>query len=298
MSDLWHELDPGARYRAFDADPESDPDAYRWTFFRPARAKLIAALAAVSGVDADALRPWLLDNGLRHVVAALSLDVIVDSLEDAWERLIVHDVVPDGVEWPQSWRAFADNAADLAMLASDWSNVRCAEALAIEAASRIDEWTPSEQRPARTIVRWTEIDYWSEAGSAIPWTFRKEFGESVNVWEDDDLPLMRSSTDADTQLLVRLRDACAQALNGWTRDVLLFNVGQETLCALTFARAFEAPEPAERGAPESLAKRKPDVTVPLRAIRRLGYALVDCSINDDATRVCTLAAPTFRWPHG
>lgn len=297
MSDLWHELDPGARFRAFDSDPESDAEAYRWTFFRPARPKLIAALSAVSGVEESVIRPWLLDNGLRYVVEGLALDTIVESLEDAWERLIVHDVVPDGAEWPRSWRAFADNAADLAMLASDWTNVRSAEALAIEAASRIDAWTPTDKRASSTIVRWTEIDYWSEPSSPIPWTFREVFRSAVGVWDDEDLQWLRASNDADSKFLLRLREACTHALNGWTRDVLLFSVSEETMTALAFARAFEAPEPSERGDPASLAKRKPDITVPVRAIRRLGYSLVDCSITD-GVRVCTLAAPSFRWPHG
>jgi hypothetical protein len=292
VSDLWREADPGEAFRGFDADAESDAAAYRWTFFRPARPKMIAALAAVSGVDEAALRPWLLESGVRHVVEGLQLDTIVDSLEDAWERLIVHDVVPDGAEWPRSWNAFADNAADLAMLASDWTNVRAAEALAIEAANAVAAWTPGEPDARETVVRWSEVDFWSEPASVIPWTFRKEFPAGSVVWDDEDLLPAPAAPTPEYVLQVRLRAACVEALNGWSRDVLLFDASEETLAAYEFARAADGDGPTA-----ALAKRKPNVTRPLRAIRRLGYSLGECRLDGDV-RLCTLLAPTFRWPHG
>ena len=42
--------------------------------------------------------------------------------------------------------------------------------------------TPGEPDARETVVRWSEVDFWSEPASVVPWTFRKEFPAAVAVW--------------------------------------------------------------------------------------------------------------------
>lgn len=290
------DLDPGAAFRASNADPATDIEAYRWTYFRPARAKLTAALSAVSGIDAPVMREWLAQNDARFVIEAMQLDLILESVDEAWERLIANDVVPDGAEVPSEWADFARTAGDLALLASDWGNVIAARSLALEAMKHTRAWQRASASAAGPVVRWVRADDWS-APTTFPREFTVNFAPTLWYYDDnddgDDDPV-RGDDEESTTILRPLRLALRDAHDGWSRAALSSSCARETIAALNFAR-FRDGERDDRPAAVKLAQRMPDLTAPLRAIRRLGYAVFECLI-DGGEEVLTLGAPSFRWP--
>lgn len=291
------DTDPAAAFRTFDADAATDVEAYRWTYFLPARVKLTAALSAVSGIDVPVMRDWLAQNDARYVIEAMQLDLILESVDEAWERLIANDVVPDNAEFPQAWQGFADTAGDLALLASDWGNVMAAQSLALEAMQHTRTWLGVDPSPKGPSLRWTRADDWS-ALSTLPREFAANFAPALWYFddndEDEDTGEFVDGDAAIQALLAPLRRAMRDAHEGWSRAALNSSCAIETIAALNFAR-FRDGERTDRPAAVALARRMPDLSRPLRAIRRLGYALLDCVI-DGGEEVLLLGAPSFRWP--
>lgn len=288
MSDAHRIEDPAARFRVSDPDPKSDVEAYRETFFKPARPKLVAALAAVSGVDADNVAPWLLESGTKLVIEGLALDVIVESLDDAWERLVVHDVVPDGATMPASWGPFVKTAGNLALLAADWTNVLAAEALANEAlVMRTKLGAAPERAPT-----WVEIDQVDAYGTALVPPFSiTAFGDGYRAEQAD-----------FWRHLIAVEESANAATNNLGRESINNALAEESGAAVWYQLAAKQrwswTLPARGAAPkvETTVDKLPDLTRPLRAIRRLGYGLVKTDVQDRDAPALVIAAPSWSWP--
>lgn len=288
MSDALRIEDPAARFRVFDPDPTSDVEAYRETFFKPARPRLVYALAAVSGVDPDKLAPWLAESGTKLVIEGLALDVIVDSIDDAWERLVVHDVVPDGATMPASWRSFVKTAGHLALLAGDWANVIVTESLANEAIALRAKLGGSVERAPT----WVEIDQVDAFGTAlVPPFSMAQYGQKYRDAQADFL-----------RHIVAVEEAANAATNNLGRESINNAVAEESGAAVWYRDASKhrwSWTLAARGDEpklETTVDKLPDLTRPLRAIRRLGYGLVTTDVQDRDAPALVIAAPSWSWP--
>jgi|LNFM01.1.fsa_nt_gb hypothetical protein len=282
-------VDSAEAFRDFDPDPASDVEAYPATVFKPARTKLVDALSAVSGVERSALIPWLEESGVRLVVEGLELDAIVDSIEDAWERLVVHNVVPVDAEMPRSWTTFVKSAAHLAMLASDWDNVRAAESLAREYVSSLRALRAHWGRLGDEL-RWIAADGTVAVGALVDPFWSRELGKQHTAERD----ALRAHSVAVSRAVVA-------ANNGLQRDDLEEAAAEESTAAMWFEIASRHGFSWTLPARDSLAAARvavsslPNITRPLRAIRRLGYGL-NAPTEFDAEPRWSLAAPTWAWP--
>jgi hypothetical protein len=310
LEDSLQDADPGAAHRGLEGDPELDVEAARWTYFRPARPRLLDALSAVSGVDRSALSPWLRESGVGLVVSGLELDIIVENLDDAWERLVVHGVVADTPRWPESWDRFVTSAGRLAVLAADWENVLAVESLAREFARRVSAWWPTVNE--RGFVSWCaaddyEINEWEGARSPLD-PLDRALGRLW--WWNDEPPDNNTpplffdarATPGDRALLDGLWRSALEAGRGWRRRSLVSGLLDESIVAVQLARAVEQDRTLSLrpdGTTTEVilpARALLDPTAPLRAIRRLGYALAEVSANTDRPRELILVAPTATWP--
>lgn len=133
----------------------------------------------------------------------------------------------------------ATTAADLALLASDWSNVCTAEALAHEARERIESWQRERiERPVRLRMEQRRaleracIGVSSRVLSAL---------SKLQWWFSEDEPRQVAfTTPVDRSVLAltdRLVASCIAAVGDRVFDSLIQHASSETLAALAFDAA-------------------------------------------------------------
>ncbi|MDP3275658.1 MAG: hypothetical protein Q8Q09_10720 [Deltaproteobacteria bacterium] len=143
-----------ASRRTPNSDPASDAEVYPWVALNPRRPRLLAALSAVSGVGEDALGPWLDAVGLDEVLRGLELDVILDNPRDCWERLVVHGLVQDAADPPESWSHQLERPGAMALLAADGESVAAVESIARTLLAQLASIDPRVNSQAK--IKWID----------------------------------------------------------------------------------------------------------------------------------------------